>query len=294
MKIGLLDSDKTKFPNLALMKISAHHKLNGDEVEFYNEDADYDKIYLSKVFTYTDMPEIKNDCDIIIGGSGTGFSNVLPDEIEHIMPDYGLYVDKNGEKIDYSMGFLTRGCINKCEWCLVPKKEGYIRKNADIAEFLKHKNVVLMDNNILACSHGIEQLEKISTMGIKIDCNQGLDARLIDNSIAKLLSKIKWFKPIRLACDSQPQMKYIQKAVANLRWHNATPRRYFVYCLIKDVEESIERIKFLKGLDLDVFAQPYRDFKNNVEPTQKQKDLARYVNHKAIFKKIPFEEYKND
>ena len=150
-----------------------------------------------------------------------------------------------------------------------------------------------MDNNVLACDHGIHQIEKIIKRGIRVDFNQGLDARLIDDSTAKLLSKVKWLNPIRLACDSQAQIKPIRKAVTLLRWHNAVPRRYMVYVLIRDPNESLERIKFLKGMNLDCHAQPYIDFSGKTEVTQKQRDIARWVNHKAIFKSIPFEEYKN-
>ena len=285
MKIGIHNADNFKYPNLALMKISAYRKSLGDDVEIYQSlfNESYDKVYSSKVFTFTktDLPKRLT----IKGGTGYDFKIKLPDKIEHICPDYEIF------NTDYSLGFLTRGCPNSCEWCLVPKKEGNIKPHADIEEFLKHKNVVLMDNNVLASDHGIKQIEKIIKLGVKVDFNQGLDARLIDNSTAKLLSKVKWFKPLRMACDKQSQMKHIQKATQLLRWNNVTPRRYFIYCLIKNVNESIERIKFLKGLDLDPFAQPYRDFENNTEPTKKQKQLARYVNHKAIFKTVTWEEY---
>lgn len=91
--------------------------------------------------------------------------------------------------------------------------------------------------------------------------------------------------------DTIAQMPFIQKAVTLLRWYNVTPKRYYVNVLIQDIDEAIERIKFLKGLYLDCFAQPYRDYKNT-EPTEQQKSLARWVNHKAIFKSVPFDEYK--
>ncbi|MDR0970519.1 MAG: radical SAM protein, partial [Lentimicrobiaceae bacterium] len=125
MRIGLVDCDKKNFPNLALMKISAYHKSRGDTVEFINYFEKYDKVYLSKVFTFTsyDTTVINCNTDNIFYG-GTGFSNevVLPDEIEDCIPDYDLYPKKKGK--DYAYGFLTRGCIRNCSWCVVPKKEG--------------------------------------------------------------------------------------------------------------------------------------------------------------------------
>ena len=128
-------------------------------------------------------------------------------------------------------------------------------------------------------------------MGIKIDFNQGLDARLIDDGIAKRLARVKWLSPIRLACDTAGQMKAVQRAVTLLRWHNATPRRYFVYVLVKDLDDAIERVRFLKGLDLDCHAQPYIDFDGEVKISQKQKEFCRWVNRNWIFRKCTWEEY---
>ena len=53
MNIGLLDVDG-KFPNLALMKISTYHKLNGDNVDFATI-GNYDKLYISKLFKFSEL-----------------------------------------------------------------------------------------------------------------------------------------------------------------------------------------------------------------------------------------------
>lgn len=285
MKIGLHDSDNTGFPNLALMKLSAWHKTKGDEVSwFHSLFAKYDEIYSSKVFTFSKTdPYLPVNAKL--GGTGYGSSAVLPQEIEHICPDYDLY------GLDHSMGFLTRGCIRKCEWCVVPNKEGEIVAHAEIEEFTRHKEVVLMDNNVLAHPHGISQIEKIIRLGLRVDFNQGLDARLIDTSIAKLLSKVKWLSPLRLACDSKAQIKEIDRAVDLLRWHNVTPSRYFCYVLVKDVNDAIERVRFLKKLHIDPFAQPYIN-PEGTPPGEEQRHFARWVNHKAEFKSRTWEEYK--
>lgn len=285
MRIGLHDSEGYKYPNLALMKLSAWHKQNGDEVEWFLPAQKYDRVYSSKVFTWTpgctELP-----ADTIKGGMGYGNCKKLPDVIEHTLPDYSLY------QTTESYGFLTRGCPNKCPWCFVPEKEGDIKAHADIEEFLVYRDVVLLDNNVLACDHGIAQIEKIVKMGVKVDFNQGLDARLIDDAIARLLSKVKWLHPIRLACDSRSQIESVRKATEVLRWNNATPRRYFCYVLVEDIQDAIDRVRFLKGIDVDPFAQPYRD-KEGTEPVQEQKDFARWVNHKAIYKTVTWQEYKD-
>lgn len=284
-RILLHDADQTSFPNLALMKLSAWHKANGDDVDWFAPILyGGEKVYSSKVFTFTPEDRYLPD-NTQKAGVGYGSTESLPDEIEHICPDYDLY------GLDYSLGFLTRGCIRNCDWCFVPEKEGKIKAHADIEEFVKHKNVVLMDNNVLAHDHGIEQLEKIARLGLKVDFNQGLDARLIDDQVARRLAKIKWLNPIRLSCDHKGQMESVRKAVEALRWHNATPRRYFCYVLVKDVEDAVERVRFLKGIDVDAYAQPYID-KVGTPPTAEQKHFARWVDMKAEYKSRTWEDYR--
>ena len=283
--IGLHDADQTGFPNLALMKLSAHHKAKGDDVEWWMPlRGGYDRLYSSKVFTFTEgdpyLPETA-----IVGGTGSGNLEDLPHEIESLCPDYDLY------GINYSMGFLTRGCPRKCDWCVVPAKEGGIRPDADIEDFARHEEVVLLDNNILAHQHGLEQLEKIAGMGLRIDCNQGLDARLITEEIAALLARVKWRAPIRLACDHMGMMKYVGRAVEALRYHNAVPRRYFCYVLVRDIDDALQRVRFLKGLDVDPFAQPYIP-EDGTDPDPEWKHFARWVNHKAEFKSRTWESYR--
>lgn len=288
-KIGLIDIDGHNFPNLALMKLSAFHKQKGDDVSFVTI-GDYDKTYMSKVFTFSAdfINGFGNYGEVVTGGTGFNKTNTLSDEIEHIMPDYSLY------KTDKAFGFLTRGCPNKCGWCVVPKKEGVIKQNADITEFWNgQKEAVLLDNNVLSHKHGLEQIEKIIDLGIKIDFNQGLDARLIANNkdIAELLSRIKWSRYLRMACDTKSQMPFIEKALENLNGFGFKNYRVFVYLLVKDIEDAHERALFLKEKGCSPFAQPYRDFENNILPTKEQRNFARWVNHKAIFKTIDYKDY---
>lgn len=285
MKVALHDHESKVYPNLALMKLSAWHKSQGDSVEWFNPlfVAGYDTVYSSKVFTWTpEDPYLPKDA--VRGGTGHSLTACLPDDGEHICPDYSLY------DCDKSYGFLTRGCLRSCPWCFVPKKEGKIRKHADIEEFARHKEVILMDNNVLAHPHGIEQIEKIAKLGLKVDFNQGLDARLIDDGVARRLGKVKWIRHIRLACDTVKMIEPIRKAVDSLRWHNANPAQLFCYVLVNDIEDALERVRFLKSMYVLPFAQPYRDPEGN-EPTKEQKAFARWVNHKAIFKTTTWEDY---
>jgi len=272
MNIGLIDVDGHNFPNLALMKISAYHKNIGDKV-FWADIGNYDRTYMSKVFTFS--PDysrgLANYGEIVRGGTGFNMFNTLSPHIDKLCPDYSIY-----PKFKAAYGFLTRGCPNKCSWCIVPKKEGDIRPYADIEEIIQdRKTAILMDNNVLAHEYGLLQIEKIIKLGIKIDFNQGLDARIIanDKSIAELLSRVKWIKYIRMACDTKSQMPYIDKALQNLNCFGIKNYRIFVYVLVKDIDDAYDRVMFLKSMGCNPFAQPYIDFSGKNKPYLKVLNL---------------------
>jgi hypothetical protein len=293
--IGLLSVDGYKFPNLALMKLSAWHKSQGDHVELADMFGSYDRLYMSKIFTFKlDDLMIYDAQEIIRGGTGYGdYTTVLPDEVEHSMPDYSLF------GIDYAVGFTTRGCPNKCSWCVVSKKEGGIRTNAPITEFWNgQRNLMLLDNNILASEFGLEQLEETARREIHIDCNQGLDARIIskDVEIQKLLARNKWCRPITLACDQKNQMGSVEKSVEGIRKYTGKQTPIMVYTLLKDdMEDALERIHFLRAMKyVDPFAQPYRDFTGAYNPPQWQRDMARWVNMKSTFRSVEWNDYKKE
>lgn len=289
MNIGLLDIDGHNFPNLALMKISSYHKARGDSVEFATMFGKYDILCKSKIFTFSIDPEYCYNAErIYYGGTGYDIKSELPKDIDAMMPDYSLY------NCEHAYGFLTRGCPNKCEWCFVPEKEGNIKPYADIDDFIGgYNSAILMDNNVLTSDHGINQIEKIINKKIRIDFNQGLDARLIDDSIAKLLARVKWLHPIRLACDSDYMINHVDRAVVLLRKHGAKPECYFCYVLVKDIESAHRRVEFLRSVNVDPYAQPFRD-KKNTPITQEQKRFCRWVNHKAIFKSVSWNRYGKD
>lgn len=164
MKIGLISVDgHNGFPNLALMKISAWYKAHGHSVEWYSPmfSGHMDKVFMSKVFTFSNDFEYYIDADEVIK-AGTGYKDyktVLPEKMEHIFPDYTIY-----PQADYAIGFLTRGCIRNCPWCVVPKKEGKLTAY-DTWQNIKRpdsKRILFLDNNVLASDHGIRQIEELS------------------------------------------------------------------------------------------------------------------------------------
>ena len=287
MKIGLIDVDGHHFPNLALMKISAYHKTLGDTVEWVNYWDKYDKVYCSKIFTFT--PDVLTCVQAgELMKSGTGYN--LHDELfcDGAIPDYSLY-----PMYKEAYGFLTRGCIRRCDWCIVPNKEGGIRPCCDIETVLQgRKKAVLLDNNVLACDFGLEQIEKIVDLKCRVDFNQGLDARLVTDDVAKLLSKVKWIRFIRFALDTESQTDALLSALEKLNRHGIENRKVFVYALLRELHESYRRINILKQLGVTPFAQPYIHFDRKKDIPQWQTDMAQYTNRTRILKSIDFKDFR--
>jgi hypothetical protein len=294
MNIGLIDVDgHNKFPNYALIKISAYHKSIGDSVEWYLPfgSQNIETVYMSKVFTFTPDYQYNIQANKIIrGGTGYGMMQDLPAEIDSMFPDYSIYPSCN----DFAIGFLTRGCIRNCPWCIVPKKEGHIRPYLTYDKIVRSdtNNIVFMDNNVLASDFGIEQIELLGKTKYKVDFNQGLDARLIDRTMAKRLAALKWYKPLRMACDSDGMLEVVERATAYLREAGCKPKSYFVYCLVQEIDSALNRVTKLNELGLDPFAQPYIDFSGKNDVSKEQKDFARWVNMKSVFRSCTWQEYR--
>lgn len=288
MLIGLHDSDRTGFPNLALMKLAAWHKAQGDQVEWWIPMQTYDKVYSSKIFTFSAECEYL-PADTIKGGTGYGLYDELPVAIDVMRPDYSIYPDCN-----YAIGYLTRGCIRNCPWCVVPKKEGTIKPYRTWREIKRpdSNRIVFMDNNVLASDHGREQMYDMIGKRLRIDFNQGMDARLIDDDAAQIISQLDWIRFVRMSCDTDAMLESVLRAVGRLGKYHVRPHRVFVYLLVQDVQSALYRAERLKAAGVEVFAQPYRDFENQIEPTKEMRRFARWVNHKAIFKSVEWEDYK--
>jgi len=300
-KIGLINIDgHSDFPNLALCKISAYWKAKGVQVEWYNAFEHYDICYCSKVFTFTPDYLYPINADTVVkGGTGYSITVKLSIEMENVLPDLSLYPD-----FPHALGFLTRGCVRNCAWCVVPKKEGDIKPYAHIEDILQgRKSVVLMDNNILAnYSYAVSEFQKMIDLGIKVDFNQGLDARLVTPDTAKLLAKIKWIRHPRFSCDTKSNFNSIKQAIDLLREYGYKGEIFIYVLLTEDIHECLDRIMALDYLDftengdrmqkIKLFAQPYIDYsgKNNVP--QWQRDMARWVNNKRLFYSDIFSNYQ--
>lgn len=295
MKVGLIDVDSHNFPNLALMKISAYHKSQGDEVEWWWGWSQYDRVYMSKVFdeTYSpDMDEPVNTKEIIKGGTGYGLDNKLPDEIEHMYPDYSLYPELTKGT---AYGFLTRGCPNNCPFCIVCAKEG--RKSCKVSDLDKwwngQKKIVLQDPNLLACRDHMDLLAQLADSRAWVDMNQGVDARMLTEENVDGLNKVK-IKRIHFAWDLMDRSEAILKGLNMYLDHGKIKdiRRRIVYVLTNfntTMEENLYRIYTLRDMGYDPYVMVY----DKPNAPKEIRRLQRWCNNKRIFKKCPrFEDYK--
>lgn len=295
MNIGLIAVD-SDYPNLALMKISTWHKGQGDSVEWYNPFDQYDIVYMSKIFSFTpDYGQwITNTKHIRKGGTGYDLYSVLSEEMEFVVPDYSLYPSIDNKT---AYGFLTRGCPNKCKWCVVPRKEGNIRPYMDVDDVAVdgRTNLVLMDNNVLACDYGLEQIQKIIDRGYRVDFNQALDARLVTDDIAKLLAKVRWIDVIRFGCDTHRQIEECEEAMKMIDSYRKNPAQYLMYTMIgNDFDEALNRLSHWKTFKrVRIVAQPFRDVDNphQIVP-QWQKDMARWAMRREIYTTCDFKDYE--
>jgi hypothetical protein len=183
----------------------------------------------------------------------------LIDEIEHIKPDYSLYPE-----IDYSLGFSSRGCLRKCGWCVVPKKEGMVHAHAEIYEFLdrQFENIVLMDNNLLASSNWKKTLEDIIKEKLKADFNQALDIRLVNEENARLLKQVRYMKQLRFSLDTIKYEEKFLKSIDILKKAEIPMRSILVYCLCgwdEGWKADIHRLKLVSDLLCDPYVMIYQD-----------------------------------
>lgn len=315
MKIGLW-SDCHNFPSLPIMKLSAWHKAQGDTVEMLNHWVHYDRVYCSKTFDFTpdaeDEAVIRAD-EIIRAGTGYhDYTTVLPNEVEHIYPDYSLY-----PQYKYAVGFLTRGCPRNCGFCIVSRKEGRVsQKNADLAEFWRgQREIKLLDPNLLACKEHEGLLQQLIYSKAWVDFTQGLDIRLTNPDNIGLLNRIKT-KMLHFAWDNPEQdlTEYFEKFNRLSNCNDYRKKRVYVLTNYGSThEQDLYRIYTLRSLDYDPYVMIYNkgEFVNpktnrmypmrallkkfSMEQIEHFKivwKIQRWVNNKFIFRSCErFEDY---
>lgn len=310
MIIGLLDVDawsrkKVTFPNLSLMKICAWHKAQGDLVEWYEPlMGDYDKVYVSKVFSdeytkpYTDPIYSK---EVIKGGSGFAFSlkdgketydpakdKPLPNEIDHIMPDYSLY-----GITDTAYGFLTKGCPRGCSFCHVEKMQG--RRTITVARLSEfwggwQKNIVLLDPNLTASLDWEMHMNDLIESKAWVDFSQGLDVRLLTEEKIKWLNQVKW-KRIHFAWDNpdddlRPSFERLKKNLKGCRRNRVSA--YVLTNFNSTFEQDLYRIQSLREFDIQPYVMIYR---KHTAP-KKVRQLQRWCSPFCFWKCETFDDYR--
>ena len=291
MKIGLYDADSHNWPNLCLMKLSAHHKNRGDSVEMWTPERSYDLVYKSRVFTDTyskDTQVIPNAAHVICGGTGYGPGPDLPDAVEHSRPDYGLYPQFPGT----AYGFLTRGCPRDCGFCIVSGKEGRrSRQVAGLSEFWDgQREIKLLDPNLLACPGHEKLILQLAESRAWVDFTQGLDIRLITPDNAALLNRVRT-KMIHFAWDdpSVDLTPYFHRFLELTHIHDF--RRLRVYVLTNfgsTHEQDLYRVNTLRAMGFDPYVMIY----DRPSAPLVTRRLQQWVNNKRVFRVVPnFEDF---
>ncbi len=308
MNVGLIDVDGHNFPNLPLMKLSAWHKARGDHVEWYIPmfSGHMDKVYISKVFSFTPDYEYAIDADEIVrDGSGyairtengreifdTTKDTQLPHEIEHIYPDYDLYPELCK---DTAYGFLTRGCPRGCEFCHVEAKEGRCsHKVADLSEFWRgQKNIVLCDPNLIACPDWKDLLQQLIDSKARVNINQGIDIRIMTPEKAEMIKQLR-VDSVHFAWDRYEDKELIVPKFKQFKeitgWRARKTGVYVLTNFNTTIAEDLERIYTLRELDYTPYVMIYN--KEQTKSTDTIRRLQRWVNNKRIFGTVKrFEDY---
>lgn len=288
-RVCLIDVD-SKIPNLALMRASTWHKQRGDSVKLgYDPLFDHpDLCYASKIFDFTKEPEFMPDCETLKGGTGYNLQARMPfDDYDRIMPDYSLY-----PKFDYAIGRFTRGCPNRCPWCVVPKMDGNeVRHVADLKDFWSgQKAVRLLDDNIMAdADEFCRDCEQLHNADVSVIW-EALDIRLVTDQTAKALASVRTAKSVHFAWDGHSQDNAITTGIETLKRNGIKPYRLMFYVLVgfnTSKDYDLHRIYTLRDLGANPFVMPFD------KSDRYQKDLARWCNNKFIFKKVrDFNSYK--
>ena len=341
MRIGIVDADligrnKHRFPNLVCEKLSAYWKEKGAEVVLltdYTWSVDnYDRVYVSKVFTDTPVPEwIVETEKIHIGGTGFYFDKApdLPHDIEHHMPDYSFYnnwiesivndamKDKGQEESTFneasfrsqfreykecSIGFLTRGCFRKCEFC-VNKRYDHAFKHSPLEEFYDPSRPVicLLDDNFLGCPQWKEMLQELIATGKRFKFKQGLDERLLTDEKCELLFSANYEGDYTFAFDNIADYELIKSKLEMIRRYTASNAVKFYVLVgfesttIEDIENAFKRIELL----MRYHCVPYiMRFQNKNETPWKESEfrgmytqLARWCNQPNLYKKMSFRQF---
>lgn len=299
MKIGLIDVDGHHYPNLALMRISAYHKAQRDDVEWWFSDlVHYDVVYKSKIFSdaYTkDAPDPINADVVIKGGTGYCISlgedgkehfdnskNVpLCPEAEAMFPDYSIYPE-----FEFAVSMTSRGCPRGCAFCHVAAKEGRCAvKVANVDKFWDgQKEIRVLDPNITACKDKRDLFAQYRDTRAIIDFTQGLDIRLLNGDDLDDINHMRlrrlhfaWDNPKE---DLEPRFREFAKG---FRRRTNIGTVYVLTNFNSTMEENLHRIYTLRDMGFDPYVMVY----DKPHAPKEIKHLQRWCNNKILFKSCP-------
>jgi len=271
MKIGLLNLEP-KYKNLAIEKLRLYHSKLGDEVEDYFALNSYDKVYASSIFTFTKKHTVPQGA--ICGGSGFDLTTTLPSDIEETKPHLNF-------------GFVTRGCIRHCPFCIVPQKEGDIHLEGTLSDLWdgKAKLITLFDNNILALPDVFEcVVNEAMSLHLTLDFNQGLDFRLLSPQIVHWL-KLVSHKEYHFAFDHPSYLKGVDRAIDLLQAEGINRCNWYVLVGFNTTfQEDLDRLNHLKERNQNAYVQRYKRDKRYIP-------LARWTNQHHIFHGMTWEQF---
>ncbi len=241
-----------KLPNIALMRIAAHHKNLGDQVTLRNgrtemeiiPDMFYgpsDLVYASLIFEKSrSLGEylIRMYPGAIVGGTGWDVSSRLEDHgIHGLDQDYSIYPD-----YENSIGFTQRGCRLKCSFCVVPKKEGKVQSVYGIDRIWRGdpwpRNLVLLDNDFFGQEGWRVHIKDIREGGFSVSFCQGINARFLNKDSAAAIASVNYrsnnFKSKRIytAWDNRKDEARLFRGLQYLVDAGIRPRHIMVYMLI--------------------------------------------------------------
>jgi len=268
--VVLIDVD-SKIPNLALMKMSQYYKQQGQRVVLTRDSAVHGKskqVFASCVFrNHTTQDKLEklrkiHGQAIEIGGPGAHILKKLPEEIESLMPDYGLYPN-----MDFAMGFLTRGCDHQCSFCLVPQKEGTLKQVATLDDMVPpgFKKLVLLDNNLLAYHGAKDILKEMAKRELQVNFNQTLDIRYLTPGNAKLLVELdsrnySFSKPMYyFSLNSSALIPVVAEKIKLLKGIKRHEIMFIcMYGYNTTLSDDIKRFSFLQKLGVSPFVQKFQ------------------------------------